>query len=29
MKTELDLALTQVMDSLVAQGGMLQLSAHR
>ena len=29
MKTELDLALSQVMDSLVAPGGMMQLGTHR
>jgi len=29
MKTELDLALTHVMDGLVAQGGMFQLMPHR
>jgi acyl-CoA synthetase (AMP-forming)/AMP-acid ligase II len=29
MKTELDLALSQVMDGLVAPGGMMQLGTHR
>ncbi len=29
MKTDLDLALSRVMDGLVAPGGMLQLGAHR
>ncbi|WP_353228933.1 class I adenylate-forming enzyme family protein [Novosphingobium sp.] len=29
MKTELDLALSRVMDGLVADGGMFQLSSHR
>jgi acyl-CoA synthetase (AMP-forming)/AMP-acid ligase II len=29
MKTELDLALSQVMDGLVAPGGMMQLASHR